>query len=77
MSNLIMRPIAGPEEVERFNELPYVLNEEFGGDVGEGRRRPEWMWMALRGVMAAHRDRINGKIQKNANSGRAVGLFFI
>jgi len=29
--------------------LPYVLNEELSDDLAEGRRRPEWMWVALRG----------------------------
>lgn len=44
-----MRPLAGREELDLFNELPYVLNEEFGRDLDEGRRRPAWMWLALRG----------------------------
>jgi RimJ/RimL family protein N-acetyltransferase len=29
--------------------LPYVLNDEVGGDLAAGRRRPEWLWLALRG----------------------------
>lgn len=29
--------------------LPYVLNHELAEDLGSGRRRPEWMWVALRG----------------------------
>jgi ribosomal protein S18 acetylase RimI-like enzyme len=44
-----MRPMRGREEIEQFCRLPYVLNEEFPRDIDEGRRRPEWMWMALRG----------------------------
>ncbi|HEY3685893.1 MAG TPA: GNAT family N-acetyltransferase [Streptosporangiaceae bacterium] len=44
-----IRPIAGPEEVELFNRLPYALNHEMAGDLAAGRRRPSWMWMALRG----------------------------
>lgn len=40
-----MRPVRGREETELFNELPYVLNKEFAGDLEQGRRRPEWMWM--------------------------------
>ncbi len=43
-----MRPIAGPEELELFCELPYVLNHELADDLERGHRRPEWMWMALR-----------------------------
>jgi RimJ/RimL family protein N-acetyltransferase len=48
-NNLTMRPISGREELELFNRLHYVLNEELAGDLDSGRRRPEWMWMALRG----------------------------
>jgi len=47
--NLTMRPIAGPDELDLFNTLPYVLNEEVAGDLATGRRRPEWLWLALRG----------------------------
>ncbi|MHA6764153.1 GNAT family N-acetyltransferase [Streptacidiphilus sp. PAMC 29251] len=39
----------GREELELFCQLPYVLNEELADDLDSGRRRPEWMWMALRG----------------------------
>jgi RimJ/RimL family protein N-acetyltransferase len=48
-NDLTMRPIAGREELDLFNELPYVLNEELADDLAAGRRRPEWMWVALRG----------------------------
>ncbi|MEU3830473.1 GNAT family N-acetyltransferase [Streptomyces sp. NPDC029080] len=44
-----MRPITGREEVDLFSRLPYVLNEELADDLADGRRRPEWMWVALRG----------------------------
>jgi RimJ/RimL family protein N-acetyltransferase len=47
-NDLILRPITGPDELDLFNRLPYVLNPEFGGDLDAGRRRPEWMWVALR-----------------------------
>jgi len=47
-NTLTMRPIAGREELGLFNQLPYVLNEELAGDLAQGRRRPEWMWAALR-----------------------------
>ena len=46
---LTVRPIAGRGELELFGRLPYVLNEELDGDLDQGRRRPEWMWLALRG----------------------------
>ncbi|MBV9448678.1 MAG: GNAT family N-acetyltransferase [Streptosporangiaceae bacterium] len=49
LNDLAIRPITGREEVGLFNQLPYVLNEELADDLAEGRRRPEWMWVALRG----------------------------
>jgi RimJ/RimL family protein N-acetyltransferase len=45
--NLTMRPICGREELELFCSLPYVLNDEIADDLDAGRRRPEWMWLAL------------------------------
>jgi RimJ/RimL family protein N-acetyltransferase len=47
--DLTLRPIAGPDELNLFNRLPYVLNDEVGDDLTAGRRRPEWLWLALRG----------------------------
>jgi RimJ/RimL family protein N-acetyltransferase len=47
--DLTVRPITGPDELDLFNSLPYVLNDEVGGDLAAGRRRPEWLWLALRG----------------------------
>ncbi|MEV5988600.1 GNAT family N-acetyltransferase [Streptomyces sp. NPDC052051] len=44
-----MRPISGREELDLFSQLPYVLDEELADDLAAGRRRPEWMWVALRG----------------------------
>jgi RimJ/RimL family protein N-acetyltransferase len=48
-NDLTMRPITGHEELGLFSQLPYVLNEELADDLAAGRRRPEWMWVALRG----------------------------
>ena len=48
-NGVTMRPITGPEELGLFNTMPYVLNDELADDLAEGRRRPEWMWVALRG----------------------------
>lgn len=48
-NDLTMRPIAGREELDLFNQLPYVLNEELADDLDAGRRRSAWMWVALRG----------------------------
>jgi hypothetical protein len=47
--DLTLRTITGPDELDLFNTLPYVLNDEVGGDLAAGRRRPEWLWLALRG----------------------------
>ncbi len=53
--DLTLRPITGPDELDLFNSLPYVLNDEVGGDLEAGRRRPEWLWLALRGDRVAAR----------------------
>ncbi|WP_255952179.1 GNAT family N-acetyltransferase [Streptomyces odontomachi] len=44
-----MRPITGRDELDLFSRLPYPYNDELAGDLTAGRRRPEWMWVALRG----------------------------
>ncbi|MEU8525882.1 MULTISPECIES: GNAT family N-acetyltransferase [Streptomyces] len=46
---LVLRPLAGPEELDLFLGLEYVLDDELAEDLGTGRRLPEWMWVALRG----------------------------
>ena len=46
--DLTVRAITGRGELELFGRLPYVLNHELADDLGHGRRRPEWMWLALR-----------------------------
>ncbi|MEV6811609.1 GNAT family N-acetyltransferase [Micromonospora sp. NPDC051296] len=46
--DLTLRPITGPDELDLFNRLPYVLNDEIGNDLAAGRRRPHWLWLALR-----------------------------
>jgi RimJ/RimL family protein N-acetyltransferase len=45
---LIVRPLAGPDELELFNRLPYLLNDEVAGDLAADRRRLSWLWVALR-----------------------------
>ena len=47
-ADLTMRPITGPEELEIFGGLSYLLDAELAGDLQAGRRQPEWMWVALR-----------------------------
>nr|WP_221521747.1 GNAT family N-acetyltransferase [Kitasatospora kifunensis] len=46
---MILRPITGSQEVELFNQLPYVFNHEVADDLSTGRRRHAWLWVALRG----------------------------
>ncbi|MFF8599827.1 GNAT family N-acetyltransferase [Streptomyces sp. NPDC015232] len=46
---LVVRPLAGPQELGLFDRLDYVLDHELPDDLAAGRRRPEWMWVALRG----------------------------
>lgn len=48
-NDLTMRPITGRQELDIFSQLPYTLNEELADDLAADRRRPEWMWVALRG----------------------------
>ncbi|GGZ10921.1 GNAT family N-acetyltransferase [Streptomyces nitrosporeus] len=46
---LTARPLNGADELGLFLRLTYVLDHELAGDLAAGRRRPEWMWVALRG----------------------------
>ena len=48
-NDLIIRPITGPTELDLFCQMPYELNHELPDDLEQGRRRPDWMWVALRG----------------------------
>ncbi|MEU4694057.1 GNAT family N-acetyltransferase [Actinoplanes sp. NPDC023714] len=45
---MIIRPLAGPGELDLFNTLHYQLNDQIAADLEAGRRRPEWLWLALR-----------------------------
>ncbi|GIH05648.1 hypothetical protein Rhe02_37150 [Rhizocola hellebori] len=47
--DLTMRPIRGRDELDLFCGFPYQLNPELADDLDAGRRRPELLWMALRG----------------------------
>ncbi len=47
--DLSIRPISGRDEIDLFIRLPYTLDHELAADLDEGRRKPSWMWMALRG----------------------------
>lgn len=41
------RPISEPEGLDLFRSIPYVLNDEIPADLAAGRRRPQWMWVAV------------------------------
>jgi len=43
-----VRHMVGAEELDLFCTLDYTLNDELAEDLTAGRRRPEWMWLALR-----------------------------
>jgi RimJ/RimL family protein N-acetyltransferase len=49
LTSLTIRPAVMPGELDTFNCFDYVLNREITGDLAAGRRRPEWLWLALRG----------------------------
>jgi RimJ/RimL family protein N-acetyltransferase len=48
MADLVIRPLSGPEELSLFCRLSYSLDDELADDLAQGRRRPEWLWVALR-----------------------------
>ncbi|MFD4032567.1 GNAT family N-acetyltransferase [Streptomyces sp. NPDC058637] len=48
-TELTVRPLAGADELGLFCRLSYVLDHELADDLATGRRRPEWMWVALLG----------------------------
>ncbi|MEV0091457.1 GNAT family N-acetyltransferase [Streptomyces sp. NPDC050738] len=50
------RPLTGPEELDLFGRLSYVLDHELADDFANGCRRPEWTWVALDG------DRLLGRL---------------
>jgi hypothetical protein len=45
----MIRSITGAEELDLFCALNYIVNDELADDLASGRRRPAWMWVALRG----------------------------
>ncbi|MEV6247264.1 GNAT family N-acetyltransferase [Streptomyces sp. NPDC051742] len=69
---LVIRPLAGPEELDLFLGLTYSLDHELADDLATGRRVPEWMWVALDG------DRLVGRIAwwTNKTGGEPQALDF-
>jgi hypothetical protein len=48
-NDIMIRSITGAGELDLFCALDYIFNDELADDLAAGRRRPEWMWVALRG----------------------------
>jgi GNAT superfamily N-acetyltransferase len=48
-NDITIRSITGAEELDLFCALTYTLDDELVDDLVSGRRRPAWMWVALRG----------------------------
>ena len=53
--DLTIRSITGPDELDLFCRLSYVLDGELVDDLAAGWRRPAWMWVALHGDRLAAR----------------------
>lgn len=48
-NDITIRSITGAGELDLFWALTYTLDDELEDDLVSGRRRPAWMWVALRG----------------------------
>lgn len=48
-NDIMIRSITGAGELDLFCALDYIFNDELADDLACGRRRPSWMWVALRG----------------------------
>ena len=56
LDHLTVRPLSGREDLDLFRSIPYVLNNELEGDLDAGRRRFDWLWVAVRA------DRLVGRV---------------
>ena len=50
-----VRPLRGRQDLDLFRSIPYVLNKELEGDLDAGRRRFDWLWVAMRANRLAGR----------------------
>jgi RimJ/RimL family protein N-acetyltransferase len=48
-NDMTIRSLSGAEELDLFRALTYTLDDELADDLARGLRRPQWMWVALRG----------------------------
>ncbi|NOK62514.1 MAG: N-acetyltransferase [Chloroflexi bacterium AL-W] len=46
-SDFSIRPLNGREELDLFCSIPYAINHEIHSDLDCGRRRLEWLWVAV------------------------------
>ncbi|ADD45676.1 GNAT family N-acetyltransferase [Stackebrandtia nassauensis] len=46
--DLTIRPLADAGELDLFQRLDYVLDDELADDLATNRRRPRWLWIATR-----------------------------
>lgn len=53
--NLEIRTYRDADDLGLFLSIPYALNHEVADDLGSGRRRPEWMWLAIQNGTLAGR----------------------
>jgi hypothetical protein len=70
----MIRSITGAEEPDLFCALSYIVNDELADDLASGRRRPAWMWVALRGGHLVARAAWWGSDDDAAPSCRLVGV---
>lgn len=54
-NDITIRSLSGAEELDLFCALAYALDDELADDLARGLRRPQWMWVALRGGLLAGR----------------------
>jgi len=45
----VIRPLASPGELGLFRRFPHRFNDELAGDLDDGHRRLDWLWVALDG----------------------------
>ncbi|MFB6634299.1 GNAT family N-acetyltransferase [Streptomyces sp. NPDC056362] len=67
-TDLVVRPLSGPGELDLFLGLTYSLDHELADDLATGRRVPAWMWVALDG------DRLLGRLAWWTNAAGAAPL---
>src|SRR5688572_15157931 len=67
-----VRPLSGPADLDTFLQLSYVLDHELADDLEQGRRLPEWLWVAELG------DRVVARLGwwTSSRGGRPMALDF-